>query len=207
MTNLARFCGYQMLAITMVACLLSAHPKAFGEDSRNLLSHHICRDALMCGPNGLYIFLKLNGVATSFSAIEKYIPSNDEGMSINELQHACLDFGLDTEIRRCSVEELGQAFKEPIIAYTTTPNSSTGHYMLILGISRNGVDVMDPTTGESWMTSLHGLSATWRGYILTPIRSPPLNTTWTIRSMLAWTFLFCGSIYFSPSAGGCRVSS
>src|SRR5205809_7800101 len=71
----------------------------------------VLREAVICGPNALYMLLALNGIPVDHDLIEKYMPSHAEGMSLAELKEASNALGLRTETRRCSIDELRRHFQ------------------------------------------------------------------------------------------------
>lgn len=138
----------------------------------------IHRDASICGPHTLYLFMKLYAIPVEYEAIMKeYTPSHPEGMSLAELRDACANLGLPVRVRKCSVREMWKAFQSPVIAYVTGMDGS-GHFMIILAVESDSAYLMDGTTARISRTTLFRdeaykkgrLENVWRGYILVPSR-------------------------------------
>lgn len=127
------------------------------------------QDAMMCGPNSLYLILRLYGIPFEPDAIKKrYIPSHPKGMSLLELRDACEAFGLKAQMRQCSVTQLCKNFRSPVIAYTTWYHGESRHYVVLLAVENDRVCLMDATTGRIIKTTPQKLENIWLGYILVP---------------------------------------
>jgi ABC-type bacteriocin/lantibiotic exporter with double-glycine peptidase domain len=135
------------------------------------------REALLCGPNSVYMLLALCDIAVDHRVIDQWRPSHSEGMSLSEIQQMSMENGLPADIRQCSLDELKDSVQFPVIAHL---NLKTGtHYDVILGVDDTRVHVLDGTTGAMQAWPHEWLRGCWTGYVLIP--RPPSS----IRSLAA----------------------
>ena len=135
---------------------------------------NVTTDTKMCGPNSLYLILKLYHLRTDKSIIRRYAPTSPDGMSILELQTACEANGLSTEVRSCTVATMCAHLTSPVIAYVSS-QSGKGHYIILLAARGNEVDVIDSSTGDFYHSTPSLLQHVWRGYVIVP--TPAKKTT------------------------------
>lgn len=130
---------------------------------------------VMCGPNSVYLLLRLHQIPVSYDDVARYIPSNVEGMSLLEMQQACADLGLPVEIRSCSVEELWNQFQGPVVGriYTLYGSARYGHYVLVIRVDGDWATAVDPTSAELRRYPRATLGNVWSGYIVVPKRGTP----------------------------------
>lgn len=142
------------------------------------------RSVMMCGPNCMYIMLKLYGISVEPEIIEQYIPSNPKGMSIAELRDACAAHGLPLEPRKCSISEMRKAFQSPFIAHTYYPGG--GHFTVVLAKEGDSFWLMDGLAGEIRKASPRWLANVWRGYVLIPTSRSRFSAFVLGFSMILW---------------------
>jgi hypothetical protein len=147
------------------------------------------RAVVMCGPNSLYMLLKLHNVPVDHGVIEKHIPSNREGMSLLELQEASNALGLRTQVRRCSIDELQRTFRSPVIAILNLEGGPHHHYVVIVDITQDTVTALDGTTGEKNTFPTRWLKRGWPGYVLMPVSGPSISWLLLAVSPVGWLLL------------------
>jgi peptidase C39-like protein len=97
-----------------------------------------------CGPNALYFLLRLCEVNVAYDAVLKRVPLVPQGSNIEDLRQAAAEFGLATEVRRLTPEELVDAPK-PLLVHVNVPASGSGqtgeglgHFILITRTTPGG---------------------------------------------------------------------
>jgi hypothetical protein len=133
------------------------------------------------------MLLALHEVAVDPRAIENYIPSHREGMSLLELQDATTALGLRTEVRRCSFDELRRAFESPVIAYVV---DRAPHFVVVVDVTEDSVTVLDGTTGERRTLTSQTLNNIWSGYVLAPASG--LSVFWLFLAIAPCALLLGG---------------
>jgi predicted double-glycine peptidase len=144
------------------------------------------RQMVMCGPNSLYMLLAFHDVPVDSGAIEKYVPTHREGMSLAELQEASNALGLRTEVRRCSIDELRDSFQSPVIGYLLGPPR---HYVVVIAMTEDGVTILDGTTGQRNTVPSPWLKERWSGYVLIPIPGRSIYWVSVAMSLIAWMLM------------------
>jgi ABC-type bacteriocin/lantibiotic exporter with double-glycine peptidase domain len=127
------------------------------------------QDAVMCGPNSIYILLALYGKQISFDNPFWSHPLHESGMSLQEVAETCASFGLPVDIRKCDLAELCENLQGPVIIYSKSWTlGQERHYAVILRAQGNEIDVMDSTTGSYFKSNLDGLGRFYLGYVIVP---------------------------------------
>jgi len=124
----------------------------------------VARQAVMCGPNSLYLLLGLNGIKVDVSEIEKLVPLHEDGMSLTEMRDASNALGLRTKVVRLSLDELRRNFQYPVIAYLNYEQ----HYGVVVSVDEKTVTLLDGTTGDKDEYAIEWLEKRWAGYVLMP---------------------------------------
>lgn len=121
----------------------------------------------MCGPNSLFLFLRLHDVTVSVGEVMKYASPNPEGMSLLELKKACADCGLRTEVTKCTPLDLRQIRYPAIARVHHAAGAARGHYVVLTGLKTDDqIQAIDGTTSEMSVYQISRMSAIWEGYIL-----------------------------------------
>jgi len=140
----------------------SATPRS--PQSRPRRPESVARQAVMCGPNSLYLLLGLNGIKVDVSEIEKLAPLHQDGMSLTEMRDASNALGLRTKVMRVSLDELRRNFQFPVIAYLNFEQ----HYVVVVDVDEKAVTLLDGTTGDKDEYAIEWLEKRWSGYVLMP---------------------------------------
>lgn len=143
--------------------------------------------ANQCGPNCLYLFLKLQSHNVDFQGVRNSLTVTSEGCSLYDLKLAANSLGSDAEVVRCTPNEL-TALRSPTILHLRNPTSGgtkTGHFVLLLSSDSDGLHVIDGTTGleETWeIQSIQDRN--WSGYALMAGRG-----SWALNIVAAFSVL------------------
>lgn len=134
---------------------------------------------LVCGPNVLYMLLKLQGRPVTFQQVARELGSDNKLTSLLELRQAAARLGLPTRMRRCPLEDLDRCTM-PCIAYTRSEfarrDDQSGHYMLVLKVEGERIEVVDGSYGEVLRPRRFKIAGIWTGYVLEPM---VMQQTWT----------------------------
>jgi ABC-type bacteriocin/lantibiotic exporter with double-glycine peptidase domain len=167
------------------------------------------RDALRCGPNAMYLYLKLNKVPVDFQSVESALTVTDKGVTLSGMRKAAAQLGVPSEIRRFTIDELRNCLL-PCVAYFPSSYSSlaTGHFVLVYDLveegEKSGIWCLDSTDGSQLHFSWARFPLHWDGYILQ--RLPPV---WE-RSSFRWGTSMCfwcvaGLLLWRPRFRGPRA--
>jgi ABC-type bacteriocin/lantibiotic exporter with double-glycine peptidase domain len=127
-----------------------------------------------CGPNSLYLLLRLSGATLSYHDVAPYYPTHPNGMSMLELKRACADFGLTADLRHCTQADL-RVIPLPVIAHVHDgPEGEVGHYVVIFHrLGRDRIKAIDGTTGKIREFLIDKMDDIWKGNLLVP--RPAMN--------------------------------
>jgi len=73
-------------------------------------------DALRCGPNALYMFLRAHDRPVLADSFFREVEPGDQGLSLAQLRDASTRYGVPAEIRRCTYQELVGGCTFPLVA-------------------------------------------------------------------------------------------
>jgi hypothetical protein len=83
------------------------------------------QSGIHCGPNSLYLLLRLSGVEVSLEQVERSVPLSSTGCTLDDLRRAAIDLGLAVEVRKVNPDEFKELPK-PLIAHFLAPASGLG---------------------------------------------------------------------------------
>jgi len=188
-----RLIARQGVCAFLLALLLCTPSAAEPADAR---PQDVRRQMVMCGPNSLYLLLHLHGVSVDRRQIEKYMPSYPDRMSLLRLKEACADFGLATEIRRCTLDELSQHIDTPMVAHVLpahAPDAESGHFIVMFRDQSGSIKGVDATTGYFYQASSPVFQKKWKwnAYILLPVRQASTLEVAYLATGLIWLTAIC----------------
>jgi hypothetical protein len=141
-------------------------------------------EAVMCGPNSLYMLLKVYDRPVSSSAFFRDMKPGAAGMSLTQLRDASVRLGLPAEVRRCTYEQLVGECRLPLIAllhpWLEMAGQNEGHYVLVVDANSEGVTIIDGTSGGRDHFLPEAFCREWKGYVVMPSRGQ-----WDWRALLA----------------------
>lgn len=124
------------------------------------------RDGKRCGPNSLYVLLRLAGRRVSYSQVQDVITLHENGVSIDELENASRELGLAlVSLRAGSIEDL-ECYHSPFIAHLS--GNREGHFLVVLRIDEKKqlVTVADAISCEIQQFSVSEFCKQWSGFVL-----------------------------------------
>jgi len=137
----------------------------------------------VCGSNSLYMLLGVYGVPLDHEQLHATVPVNRDGTSLTELRDAAAALGLETTVRRCSIEELQRHYQSPFIAHLAMV---TPHYAVVIDISDESLTFLDGTTGKLETLRRAWIEERWSGYVLLPQTSATIHPILFGASMFNW---------------------
>lgn len=162
------------------------------------------RTAGFCGPNSLYIFLRMWDINIAYDSWVNTLQINPDGTSLLELQQWARNAGLRTSVVRCHPDRLKKV-RLPAIAHLESDSEGTfdgglaGHYIVLLSYGTDKIQYIDGTTARIGTMNVGEFQRLWTGYAL--IRSAD-------RLCFAWAFVpFAGAlVYLLAARHGMRTS-
>lgn len=148
--------------------------RAVGEESR-FEAVQLPPQALMCGPNVLYMFLSAHNRPPSADRFFREITPGYEGLALRELRDASTRYGLPAAVRRCTFEQLTGECPMPVVALMESSievaGSAVGHYVLVVNADTKAVSVVDGTSGEQKRCAREAFCRAWKGYVIVATES------------------------------------
>src|SRR5579875_1177737 len=127
-----------------------------------------------CGPNSLYILLRLYQINVDYGKLLQQCQVSTMGCSLEELRKVAHDFGLECEVRKVSLQELGE-IRPPYLLHLSSPANSSkeapdaqGHFTVILERSGEDYRGVDAGKGTAHYWSRRFLARNFSGYVLLP---------------------------------------
>jgi hypothetical protein len=128
--------------------------------------------AVICGPNALYMLLRAHGRSVLAECFFSEVEPGDHGLSLAELRDASKNYGLPAEARRCTYRELIDGCRLPLVALLRPAigidHRGPGHYVLVVNADSEGVTLIDGTTAEQTYCVRDRFSRDWTGYVVMP---------------------------------------
>ncbi len=127
-----------------------------------------------CGPNSLYVLLRLHQLDVNYGRLLKQCQVSENGCSLEELQKVAHDYGLECEVRKLSLLEL-EKIRPPYLLHLSSPANSSkenpdaqGHFTVILERSGEDYRGVDAAKGTAHYWSRRFLARNFSGYVLLP---------------------------------------
>jgi predicted double-glycine peptidase len=158
-------------SIAMLAVSLIVAIRARGDIQSNASGPEIWRVANRCGINSMYIVLRFHGKQVNYGDVERQLPVQAAGSSLADLRHCAIFFGLDANILHGTPEAL-KSCPLPAIAHCEEAKNVTGHYVVIMAMTRDAVQYIDGSTGTIALMPLSEFCQKWTGYVMTFQKRP-----------------------------------
>lgn len=129
------------------------------------------RDAARCSVNSVYIGLKLLGRRVDYASVLERVPVGDKGARLTDLRDCAASFGVEAQVVRATPASLA-ACPLPAIAHCEEERQITGHYVVVVGLTPDGVEYIDGTNGNSCTAPMAEFSKKWTGHLLL-LQAPP----------------------------------
>ena len=136
----------------------------------------LTRRRLSCGLNAIYIMGRLQGVDVKYNDIARAVPLSEHGASLLHLKEAGIELGMPCRVQKYSLQELLDA-PTPFVAHfhKSASDISNGHFVVVTSVSRNGIELIDGTTGQRATFGFERFPVFWSGYVLEPRRDTALD--------------------------------
>jgi ABC-type bacteriocin/lantibiotic exporter with double-glycine peptidase domain len=117
------------------------------------------------------MMLRLHGCPVVIDDVMRQIVLGPRGASIRALSDAARTLGLETEVRKGTIVQLGKAL--PAIAHLKNAFGDSapllgGHFVVVVRCEKGLVTVLDGTTAEMASLPFKGFEKLWSGYVLVP---------------------------------------
>ncbi|MBI4890578.1 MAG: ATP-binding cassette domain-containing protein [Acidobacteria bacterium] len=108
--------------------------------------------AMDCGPASLKTLLEGHGIEVSYGRLREACQTDVDGTSIDTLEQAAVDLGLDAAQVMAPVDDVGRLESEllPCLIVTRQPGGST-HFVVVWRRHGGYLQIMDPATGRKWV--------------------------------------------------------
>ena len=123
-------------------------------------------DKRICGPQCLYYLAVNQQIECSWNTILDSFSIGDKGVSLLDLRNAAGAIGLTTRVVRCAPIKLVQIELPAIALLESTDQAKLNHYVVVLTIADNNVEVFDPFLGTQGSISLERFENSSSGMFL-----------------------------------------
>jgi Peptidase C39 family len=180
--TMKRWCygGLLLIAVAVAARGGDAVPAAGDEAGEGGSAHW--REAMNCGPNSLYMWLKLEGWDGSLRTVRAHLPVGDRGCSLEEVRRAAGALGHPVDVVKTSLSDLSLPGQLPAIVHLDSRELADGHYVVLLRIGENKlsgekvVTVLDPMFAQVNEMPVGDFCRNWSTYAV--VRKAPTNAWW-----------------------------
>jgi ABC-type bacteriocin/lantibiotic exporter with double-glycine peptidase domain len=159
--------NYSLLILLMIFLVIGSR-EALGVEEPVVDDYSVKRMMTICGPNSLYLLLRINGIDLKYSDLEARLAMETHGANLHSMKQTAAVFGLSGRVRKCTLNSLKNA-NLPVIAHLAQGfriGDLGRHYILILSATPSGIEFIDGTTGARDEVSLGKFKSSWSGYIL-----------------------------------------
>lgn len=125
---------------------------------------------LICGPNSIYLLLRMRGVDVSWEALRATLSSQSGPMSLQEVRDACHHFGLAVEVMHLSRADLVTCNLPIIALFPPVGTATVGHYVVITTIRDGTATFVDGTTAKTQNLPFEQFIEQWSTYAVVPSR-------------------------------------
>lgn len=120
-----------------------------------------------CGPNAMYVFLRLRNVACELEQLKRELPLEKDGVNMLALKGAANHYGVDVNVIQANPSQLIAA--TPLIARMQSGRSpQEGHYVVLTQINDELVQVIDSADGATIRMPRSTFDREFTGYALAP---------------------------------------
>jgi hypothetical protein len=162
-------------------------------------------EGLRCGPNAIYMLLRAYDLPVSADEVLGQANLAEQGLSLIEVRNALRHRGLESDIRRCTYEQLVNQCRLPLIALVypmpELVDHSSGHYVLVLAGDSDGVNLIDGTSGEKLYLARNSFGRIWLGHVVVPVSGEVDWVSLLAFSVTAWTAVVSLILLTRRSAG------
>jgi ABC-type bacteriocin/lantibiotic exporter with double-glycine peptidase domain len=132
---------------------------------------------MRCGPNALYVFLRMHGHDVTIDDVNNALPYSPLGHTVLALQGAALTCGAEVRIVRTDTSADLLSASLPLILHRANAPGRPGHFMVIWRASPDGrFNLIDGTTSEHLTNSVDQMVADnrWTGIAIEHVKASPI---------------------------------
>jgi ABC-type bacteriocin/lantibiotic exporter with double-glycine peptidase domain len=149
------------------------------------------RDQADCGPNALYILMKLEGYNVTLAEIKELVPLDPvKGCSMETLLHASEQLGFTIEARFVKPGEVSKLPRPFILHGITSHENNLGHFIVVVDYDKkkNIYAQIDPYRETFGWTPEPSVLYGYTGYVLVP--KYPVSKKWNF--FAGMSLILCG---------------
>jgi hypothetical protein len=165
------------------------------------------QEPVLCGPNSLYVLLRLCDIQADRERVMKLVPVTPSGSTLADLSRAATALGLSHEVRKVSQSELFR-LPPPFLVHEDVRSSDaevkdSGHFFVIVRFKDNGqIGVIDGVSGVYQFVEAARFDRSFSGYVLLPrvkFLGIPTRWVWSVIYVLAASvaILSCALVYLN----------
>jgi hypothetical protein len=165
------------------------------------------QEPVLCGPNALYVLLRLCDFGVDRERVMKLVPITPTGSSLADLSRAATALGLSHEVRKVSPSELFR-LPPPFLVHEDIRSNDpevrdSGHFFVIVRFKDNGqIGIIDGVSGVYQFVEAARFDRSFSGYVMIPrakFLGIPTRWAWPVMYMLAATaaVLACALAYLN----------
>ncbi|AGA28038.1 cysteine peptidase family C39 domain-containing protein [Singulisphaera acidiphila] len=131
------------------------------------------QEPILCGPNALFVLLRLRGFNVARDQVTRLIPITKTGSSLADLSKAASALGLKHQVRKVSQSELFR-LSPPFLVHedirSTDPEvRDSGHFFVTVRFNDQGqVGIIDGVSGNYQFIEKARFDRSFSGYVLVP---------------------------------------
>lgn len=123
-----------------------------------------------CGPNALYVLLRICGIDATLDDVMRRVPVNDEGANLADLADAAEQLGLRNRVVNVSEREL-YSLSPPFILHENVNGrgQAAGHFLVVCRFDSDGnAGIIDGISDVYQIATPDRLTRSFSGYALVP---------------------------------------
>jgi hypothetical protein len=134
-----------------------------------------------CACNCLYAMFRLNRMDVKYERVYDKLPVAASGSSLKDMRRCAASLGLNTRVVKATPETLKEC-PLPAIAHTEEEKAVAGHYVVLISVGPQDVELIDGTTGRVLLFPKVRFCKDWTGYLLIS-ESPRPWGSWAIAAL------------------------
>jgi hypothetical protein len=205
---MTRWCYGGLLVVTVALAARGGDEVSVAGDGTEQESRAHWREAMNCGQNSLYLWLKLEKWDGSLRTVRKELPIGDRGCSLEDIRRAAGALGYPVDVVKTSLSDLAMAGQLPAIVHLESREFAEGHYVVLLRIGENKlsgakvVTLLDPTIAQDKEMPAGDFCRSWSTYAV--VRKTSINASWRPSGVL---LLGVGAFLLASVTVGWRVGA
>ena len=134
-----------------------------------------------CGVSCCYALLKLSGLSPSYDDVARLVPVEGTGSNFYTMNHACRQFGLNTEVIAATPAEFDKIRWPAIVHYRPmgAESDTMGHFVIVVGLDDHWIHILDAGYANSTLRIPRGdFFRQWSGHLLLPADARKIPGEW-----------------------------